>query len=182
VIGPQGSASDKEKEWMTMDEKIKEALHKAYTGEAKAALRLKVFAKKAEEEGYSQVAKLFRVVAFSEEIHGTRALRVLREIGSTEDNLKESFESETKVAQVAYGDFIQQALELGENEAAEHFTQSRDVEEGHANLYKSALNDLMEDRSTTYYVCSVCGYISDGVLPEECPVCGANRDQFIHFE
>ncbi|MGD9033066.1 MAG: rubrerythrin family protein [Desulfobacteraceae bacterium] len=165
-----------------MDEKIRETLHKAYTGEAKAALRLKIFAKKAEEEGYAQVAKLFRVIAFSEEIHGARALRVLQEIGSTEDNLKDSFESETKVAQVAYENFIQQALALGENQAAEHFTQSRDVEEGHANLYKSALNDLMEDRTTTYYICSVCGYISDGVLPEECPVCGAPKDQFVHFE
>jgi rubrerythrin len=86
------------------------------------------------------------------------------------------------VAQVAYGNFIQQALDLDENEAAEHFTQSRDVEEGHANLYKSALNDLMEDRSTTYYVCSVCGYISDGFLPEVCPVCGAKKDQFVHFD
>ena len=165
-----------------MDEKIKEALHKAYTGEAKAALRLKVFAKKAEEEGFAQVAKLFRVIAFSEEIHGARALRVLQEMGSTEDNLTKSFESEIKVAQVAYEKFIQQALDLGENQAAEHFTQSRDVEEGHANLYKSALNDLMEDRSTIYYVCSVCGYISDGVLPEECPVCGAKKDKFVDFE
>lgn len=165
-----------------MEQKIRDALHMAYTGEAKAALRLKIFAKRAEEEGYAQVAKLFRVIAFSEEIHGERALRVLREVGSTEENLQESFESETKVAQVAYENFIQQALDLGENEAAEHFTQSRDVEEGHAKLYKSALNDLMEDRTTTYYVCSVCGYISDGVLPEECPVCGAKKDQFVHFE
>lgn len=165
-----------------MDDKIRDALHKAYTGEAKAALRLKIFAKKAEEEGFAQLAKLFRVVAFSEEIHGERALRVLREIRSTEDNLQESFESEINVAQVAYENFIQQALDMGENEAAEHFTQSRDVEEGHAKLYKSALNDLMEDRTTTYYVCSVCGYVSDGVLPEECPVCGAKKDQFVHFE
>jgi len=165
-----------------MEQKIRDALHMAYTGEAKAALRLKIFAKRAEEEGYAQVAKLFRVIAFSEEIHGERALRVLREVRSTEENLQESFESETKVAQVAYENFIQQALDLGENEAAEHFTQSRDVEEGHAKLYKSALNDLMEDRTTTYYVCSVCGYISDGVLPEECPVCGARKDQFVHFE
>ena len=165
-----------------MEQKIRDALHMAYTGEAKAALRLKIFAKRAEEEGYAQVAKLFRVIAFSEEIHGERALRVLREVRSTEENLQESFESETKVAQVAYENFIQQALDLGENEAAEHFTQSRDVEEGHAKLYKSALNDLMEDRTTTYYVCSVCGYISDGVLPEECPVCGARKEQFVHFE
>ena len=165
-----------------MDDRMKEALRQAYAGEAKAALRLKVFARKAEEEGFPQIAKLFRVIAFSEEIHGERALRVLREIGSTEENLNESFQSETHVAKVAYDEFIRMAFDLGEKAAAWHFTQSRDVEETHAKLYKSALNDLMGERVTTYYVCSVCGYVSDGILPEECPVCGAKKEKFIHFE
>lgn len=48
-----------------MDE-LKDALYKAYVGEAKAALRLKVFADKAEKEGYPQIAKLFRVISFSD--------------------------------------------------------------------------------------------------------------------
>ncbi|MGB5218658.1 MAG: ferritin family protein, partial [Smithella sp.] len=67
-------------------DKIKDALNQAYVGEAKAALRLKVYAQKAEDEGYKQMAKLFRVISFSEEIHGARALRVLKEIKSTEEN------------------------------------------------------------------------------------------------
>lgn len=165
-----------------MDEKIRDALHQVYTGEAKAALRLKVFAKKAEEEGYTQIAKLFRVIAFSEEIHGALALRVLREIGTTEENLKESFETETGVAQVAYDNFLKLAYELDEKGAAWLFTQNRDVEEIHAGLYRKALSDIMADRVTTYYVCSMCGYISDGILPDVCPVCGATKDKFIHFD
>ena len=63
-----------------MDEKLKEAFHKVYEAEAKAALRLKIFSKKADQEELSQMAKLFRVISFSEEIHGERALRMLREI------------------------------------------------------------------------------------------------------
>ena len=63
-----------------MDEKLKDAFHKIYEGEAKASLRLKIFAKKADQEDLPQIAKLFRVIAFSEEIHGERALRMLREI------------------------------------------------------------------------------------------------------
>ncbi len=164
-----------------MDERIKEALHQAYAGEAKAALRLKVFARKAEEEGYPQIAKLFRVISFSEEIHGERALRLLREIGSTEENLRESFESETKVAQVAYEKSLKLAYDLGEKGAAWHFTVSRDVEETHGRLYKRALNDLMEDREATYHVCPVCGYVSDIGAPEACPVCGAPKERFIRF-
>jgi len=70
---------------------------------------------------------------------------------------------------------LELAYKLGEKQAAWHFTQSRDVEEGHSKLYKSAMSDMVSDRVTTYYVCSVCGYVSDGVLPDECPVCGAKR-------
>jgi rubrerythrin len=165
-----------------VDEKLKAALQDAYTGEAKAALRLKVYAKKAEEEGYPQIAKLFRVIAFSEEIHGERALRVLREIGSTEANLKESFESETNVARLAYDKFLKLAYDLSESGAAWHFTQSRDVEEGHAKLYKNALDNLISESVSTYYVCTVCGYIADGQLPEECPVCGAKKEKFVQYE
>ena len=76
-----------------MDDKIQDALKQAYVGEAKAALRLKVYAQKADDEGYKQIARLFRVIAFSEEIHGIRALKVLKEVKTTEENLAASFEN-----------------------------------------------------------------------------------------
>ena len=163
-------------------DKIQDALSQAYTGEAKAALRLKVYAEKADEEGYKQMAKLFRVIAFSEEIHGARALRVLKEIKGTEENLAASFESETKVAEVAYDQFVKLAEEEGNKEAVLHFSQSKDVEETHAKLYKEAMTHFMEERETTYYVCKICGYVADGVLPDECPVCGAKAKMFVPFE
>jgi len=162
-----------------MDEKLREAVYQAYTGESKAHLRLKVFAEKAQEEGYPQLAKLFRVIAFSEELHGKRALKLLKEIRSTEENLAESFESETRVAGVAYDSFIRYAEEVGDKMASLYFSQSRDVEEIHAKLYKEAMDHVLEERETTYYVCDLCGYVSDGILPEECPVCGAKKDRFV---
>jgi rubrerythrin len=160
----------------------KSALHMAYTGEAKASLRLKVYAEKAEKEGYAQMAKLFRVIAFSEEIHGSRALKLLREVKSTEENLAASFEAETHVADVAYDHFIKQAEAEGDKAAVLHFSQSRDVEEIHAKLYKEAMNHFMEERETTYHVCKVCGYVSDGVLPDVCPVCSAGKEKFVAFD
>jgi rubrerythrin len=165
-----------------MDEKIKDAMHQAYTGESKASLRLKVFAEKADQEGYPQLAKLFRVISFSEELHGKRALRLLKEIKSTEENLADSFESEIRVAGVAYDNFIKYAEEVGDRAASLYFSQSRDVEEIHAKLYKESMDHVLEERQTTYYVCDVCGYVSDGILPEECPVCGAKKDRFVTFE
>ncbi len=145
-----------------MDDKIKDAIHQAYAGESKASLRLKVFAEKADQEGYPQLAKLFRVISFSEELHGKRALRILKEIKSTEENLADSFESETRVAGVAYDRFIKDAEEVGDIPASVYFSQSKDVEEIHAKLYKEAMDHVLEERQTTYYVCDVCGYVSDG--------------------
>lgn len=162
--------------------KTEDALYQAYTGESKAALRLRAFAEKAEQEGYPQIAKLFRVIAFSEEIHGMRALQVLGRVKSTEENLTASFESESKVAEVAYDQFVKQAESEGNMPAVLHFSQSRDVEDVHAKLYKEAMSHIMEERETTYYVCKVCGYVSDAILPDECPVCGAMREQFAQFE
>ena len=159
-------------------DKVKDALYQAYVGEAKAALRLKVFADEADEEGYIQIGKLFRAIARAEEIHGTRSLRMLKEIKGTEENLAASFGSETNVAQVAYDEFIKLATEEGNDPAIMVFGQARDVEDTHAKLYKEAMAHLMEERQTTYYICGLCGYVSDGVLPDECPICGAKKDQF----
>jgi rubrerythrin len=164
-----------------MEERLKEVFHKIYEGEAKAALRLKIFSKKAEQEDLPQIAKLFRVIAFSEEIHGERALRMLREIKDTETNLKESFASETHIAGVAYDNFIKLAEEIKNNAASNIFSHSRDVEDGHAELYKKAINHLIGEQETTYYVCQVCGYVSDGALPDVCPICSAPKDQFVEF-
>ena len=165
-----------------MDEKLKEVFHKIYEGEAKAALRLKIFAKKADQEALPQISKLFRVISFSEEIHGERALRMLREIKDTDTNLKESFQSETTIAGVAYDNFVELAEEIEDTTASNIFSNSRDVEAGHAKLYKNAINHLIGERETTYYVCQVCGYVSDGVCPDVCPVCSAPRDQFVEFK
>jgi len=165
-----------------MDERVKEAFYKVYEGEAKAALRLKLFANEAEQEGFPQIAQLFRVIAYSEEIHGERALRMLREIKGTETNLKESFGSETRIAGVAYDHFVKLATEAGDDASATIFSHSKDVEDVHANLYKKAMDHLMEERETTYYVCRVCGYVADGIWPDVCPVCSAPRVQFVEFK
>jgi len=165
-----------------MDEKLKEAFHKIYEGEAKAALRLKIFAKKAEQEDLPQISKLFRVISFSEEIHGARALRMLREVKDTDSNLKESFQSETHVAGVAYDNFIELAENIGDVTVSNILSNSRDVEDGHAKLYKYAINHLIGEKETTYYVCQVCGYVSDGVWPDVCPVCSAPKVQVVEFK
>ena len=149
-------------------------------GEAKAHHRLLAFARKADDDGYPQVAKLFRAVAAAEGVHTERHLRLLGEavVQSTEENLRSSFERETTVNEVYYPQFIREAEEEGEQTAVLTFSQARDVEEGHAALYKHALSAMLRDETHDYYVCQVCGYVAEREAPDRCPICNAKREQF----
>ena len=66
----------------------------------------------------------------------------------------------------------------GNRSVLKAFSQARDVESFHAELYKKALNDMVSDRQTDYFVCQVCGYVSEDTAPDKCPVCGAVHEKF----
>ena len=167
-----------------MGDKTQRNLYEAFVGEAKAHRRLLAFARKAEEGGYPQVAKLFRAISAAEGVHADNHLRLLGEtvVRDTQANLDFSFETEKTVNGVYYPQFIREAEEEGNRAAALSFSQARDVEEGHARLYEKALRHLLRDEDAGYSVCQVCGYVSDGVLPEVCPVCGAKKELFRRIE
>ncbi len=165
-----------------MGERTRENLQSAFTGESKAVVRLRAYAKKAEEEDYPAVAKLFRAIAESEYIHAFNSLRLLGVIKDTETNLEESLAREEKIAQVSYDRFIQEAEQEDEKAAAALFSYARDVEERHAKLYERVLQHLVSDEIPDYFVCQVCGYVADSVVPEKCPICGAPEDKFLKVD
>ena len=147
-------------------------------GEAKANQRLLMFAERAEREGLPQIAHLFRAVAAAEGVHARRHFALLEAVGDTQANLERAFQSESAVNGVHYPRMLRDAEEDGEEAAALVFSQARDVEGEHARLYERALNDVIAQRFTPYYVCSVCGHVAEREPPETCPVCGASRDKF----
>jgi len=163
-----------------MGEKTEKNMAKAFAAESKASLRNAAFALKAKKEDYQHAAKLFRAVADSESVHANRFLLLMRgKVGSTEENLKTAFENEIKANAEEYPQLIKEAEAEGVNKVImKAFAQSRDVEEGHAQLYKKMINDMIEGRETDYYVCQICGYISEDEVPENCPVCGAVKGRF----
>jgi len=152
-------------------------LKAGFIAESQAHQRNLAFAIKAEEEGYPQVAKLFRAIAEAEGIHAFNHLRLLGAVASTQENLETAFERES-LASSTYPQFIKEANEEDNAHVARIFGYSRDVERGHAKLYEKALEHMLGDVETEYYVCGVCGYVSDGDLPEVCPICGAPRERF----
>lgn len=152
-------------------------LKRGFVAESQAHLRNLAFAMKAEQEGYRQVARLFRAVAEAEGVHAFSHLRLLGGVSGTQENLESAFEREN-LATNSYPQFIKEANEEDNKHVAMIFSYSRDVERGHAKLYERALEDMLGDVDTEYFVCGVCGYVSDGELPDQCPICGAPKEKF----
>jgi rubrerythrin len=157
-------------------------VHLAFVGEAKANQRLLLFAKKAENEDLPQIAHLFRAIAAAEGIHARRHFSLLESVSDTQTNLEQAFQSENTVGGMHYLKMLQEAEEDGDKIAATIFSQARDVEAGHAKIYKKALDHLIAERSTDYYVCNVCGHIAERKKPENCPICGASQSRFKKIE
>ena len=162
-----------------MTEETEKNLAYAFAAESKAAARNATFAKKAEMEGYPQIARLFRAVSEAESVHARRYLMLMRgKIGSTQENLETAFQNEIKANVEEYPRLIEAAAAESHKAALKAFSHSRDVESQHADLYKKAINDMVAERATEYYVCQVCGYISEDGAPDKCPVCGAVKEKF----
>ena len=157
--------------------KTLENLKTGFVAESQAHQRNLAFALKAEQEDFPQMARLFRAVAEAEGIHAFNHLRLLGGVSDTQENLESAFERENLASQT-YPQFIKDANEEGNTAVAKIFSYSRDVESGHAKLYKKALEHMVQEADTKYYVCGVCGYISDGDLPDQCPICGAPKEKF----
>lgn len=162
-----------------LPEALEKRLREAFAGETKATVRNTAFARKASEENYPQIARLFRAVAEAEKIHAEEYLKYLEGvIGTTEENLKTAFENEIRAKSDYYPDFIKEAFALNREDVAWSFIRSRDVEERHAKLYKDALTAMLSDKILEYHVCRICGYVFEEDLPERCPVCRAERNSF----
>ena len=158
-----------------------ENLSEAFAGESQANRKYLAFAKKAQDEGLPQVAKLFRAAADAETVHAHAHLRVMGGIKSTQENLQEAVEGEGHEFRTMYPPFVAEAEKEGNKPAVFSFKNALAVEEIHHGLYGDALNavksgtDLPE---TKIFVCQVCGNTVNGQAPDKCPVCNAPKEKF----
>jgi len=157
-------------------------LKEAFTGESKASTTYLAFARKADQEGQPQVAKLFRAAALAETFHARNHLDVMEGIKSTQENLQEAISGENAEHVKMYPEFIEQANKEQKPKAARTFDFARKVEIMHESLYKATLDAIKgggKPKATDYYVCQVCGATIEGSAPDRCPVCGAPKAQFV---
>ncbi len=154
-------------------------LQEAFAGESQANRKYLAFAKQADAEGYTQVAKLFRAAAEAETVHAHSHLKVMGGIKATKENLQEAIEGETHEFKSMYPQMISEAEQEGNAQAVRTFKFANEVEKVHAGLYTNALQSLgKEGKVFDYFVCSICGHTVEKAAPEKCVVCGAGSKAF----
>lgn len=159
--------------------KVYDDLMAAFAGESQANRKYLAYAKKAEEEGYLQAARLFRAVAHAETIHAHNHLRRAGEVHSTAENLKAAMEGESYESTEMYPAFMRDAEEEGNKPAFSSFHWANEAEKVHEGLYREMLDSLSKTGDEyDYYICPVCGYTEKRAAPEKCPVCGVPGARF----
>jgi len=156
-------------------------LKDAFAGESQANRKYLAFARKAEQDGFANVARLFRTAAEAETIHALGHFSAMGGVGSTADNLRAAFEGETYEYTEMYPPMLQQAI-ADDHRAKRMFGYAMKAEAVHARLYQMALDAVAQGRDlaeSKFYLCPVCGHIELGTPPASCPICGAKGEKFV---
>lgn len=167
-------------------------LNTAFQGESNASNRYAKFADKAESDGFSQVARLYRATSASEAIHRDTHKAAIIELGGTVDsfsletvvpgttaeNLAASIKGETYERDTMYPEFIALAKSDDARPAMRSFAFAIAAEKEHAKLYQDALSNLGKNAPADYYVCNVCGMTLTELPAKKCPTCRKGREEY----
>jgi rubrerythrin len=153
----------------------------AFAGESQANRKYSAFSEKAAEEGFRNIATLYKAASEAEAIHAKKLLKVLAAVENTQKNLGTSIEGETQEFTSMYPAFVKQAEAEKRTDAVLAFTYAMKAEQVHATLYKKALDALKAGHDIgreKIFLCPVCGNIEIGKAPDKCPICAAFGKQF----
>lgn len=160
--------------------KTEKNLADAFAGESQASRKYHHFAVAAEQEGFKQVARLFRAAALAETIHAGNHLKAMGGLKSTKENLQDAIDGEHYEVNTMYPEFFADSESEGDKKASRTFKYAWDVEKEHEELYRQALATLDQPGGEVeYYVCPICGHTHVGKPTTNCPVCGTLASKFI---
>ncbi|MDD3079544.1 MAG: ferritin family protein [Paludibacter sp.] len=171
-------------------------LQDAFKGESTASAKYADYSKKAEQEGYHNIALLFKAASMAEHIHANNHKSVLKEYGaevpvvtpeytvnSTKENLQDAINGESYEVATMYPEFLQDAGNSKSQLAQISFNYAFEVEKKHKVMYEKALAALSDNKVNelpqVYYVCPTCGNTYDQTPPERCGISMTSSEKFI---
>ena len=161
--------------------KTEENLKLAFAKESKANLKYSAFANKARQDGFPNIARLFKLSSRIKRIHAQNKLNALNEIGSTLENIKSAFAKETNENRSMYPLMLKQAV--SDNHKAMHkFENDIKSKEAHVQLYFLALVSLKEGKDlkeSELFLCLLCGNILFEKPEKNCSICKAPTTKII---
>lgn len=167
-----------------MKKMTEENLESAFAGESQAHMRYLIFAEEVEEEGFPSVARLFRAIAYAEQVHATNHYNILGMIRSSAENLQTAIEGENHEVDEMYPAYGAVAKLQEEKGALRVMDWALQAEKIHAGMYqkaKQAVESGKDIKLGPVYICKICGYTVEGQEPDRCPVCGASKGKFQKF-
>ncbi|NLJ81471.1 MAG: rubrerythrin family protein [Firmicutes bacterium] len=162
----------------------KQNLRDAFSGESQAHMKYLLYSTVAEKEGFSNVARLFKAIAYAELVHARNHLQVLGGIGDSEANLQDGIDGETFEIEEMYPAYKVVAELQGEKGAVRSTHYALEAEKVHAEMYTEAKKIVAQKNDIEIgliQICDVCGYTKEGDAPDKCPICSAPKDKFISF-
>ncbi len=164
--------------------KTKENLMAAFAGESQANRKYLAFSRKAEKEGFKNVARIFHAIAEAETIHALKHFEIAGKVGETLDNLKAAAEGENYEFTEMYPEFIKAAEEEGDKKALQTFEYANAAEKVHGGIFNDlkaavARGEDVEDKGVE--LCPVCGWVGMEPIPDKCPICNTARKAFQKF-
>ncbi len=160
------------------DSRTEANLMAAFVGESQAAEKYWIFAQKARQDGYEQIAAIFEETAANERAHAQQWFKLLH--GGIQDtliNLQDAAKGEHFEWSDMYKGFAQKADEEGLTQAARLFELTAQIEREHEERYNTLIQN-METKSVftksgeTIWICRYCGHIHKGpTAPLVCPLC-----------
>lgn len=159
-------------------------LKAAFAGESQAHMKYAIFADKAEEEGYPEVARLFRAISFAERVHATNHLLQLGGVGDTVANLGTAMAGENYENDEMYPAFNAVAKLQEEKGAMLSIHYALEAEKIHEAMYGEAKNMVASGsdiQSAPVFVCPLCGHTVIGEAPDKCPICATPKEKYRQF-
>jgi rubrerythrin len=156
----------------------------AFAGESQAHMKYLAFSAKADEEGLPNIARMFKAIAFAEQIHATNHLRQLSGIGTTGQNVVTALGGETFEIDSMYPAYAVVAKLEDEKGASLSIRYAYEAEKIHKDMYAATgpKADAKQDISMgKIFICPVCGHTVEGAAPDKCPICATAAAKFVSF-